>query len=130
MTQDDPYYRCPRCDAVVPAAWWAHPAGSMRPPVELGCPICRTDHVAATMAELLPLDVRTSCPSCGHEVTHPVGAIRAHCTSRRCGALFDPHDRPRRAQAAIAIRSIEAEPEPDVRRALFGKQLGDDRECE
>jgi hypothetical protein len=98
----------------------------MRPPVELGCRICRTDHMATTMAELLPLDARTACTRCGHEAAHPVGASRAHCTNRGCGALFNPHDRPRREAVPVAVRQVEAKPETDVWGALFG----DDPECE
>src|SRR5258707_334446 len=124
MTSDDPYYRCPRCYAVVPAAWWAHPAGPMRPPVELGCSICRKDHTAETMAELLPLDGRTPCTSCGTEVAYPADAVRVRCTSSRCGATFDPHDRPRRAPVTTPVRRVGPEPTPDVWGVLFGGQRG------
>ena len=108
--QPDPYYQCPHCHAIAPAAWWARPAGPMRPPVEVGCSLCRKDHTAATMVELLPLDMSTPCTSCGGEVAYPAGAVRARCTSSRCGATFDPHDRPRRAPVTTAARLVVPPP--------------------
>ena len=102
----------------------------MKPPVELGCPLCRTDYTATSMDELLPADTRTPCTSCRTETAHPVGAVRVHRSNQRCGATFNPHDRPRRAAVPVPVREVEAKPETDVWSVLFGSQRGDDPECE